>query len=79
MAEKATESGTTRSTRLSVDLSPQAAEEFEQLKQQRGLTTSQAVRLGLSLLARCDTKRYQVILKDKHGEEPDKEIIVAHG
>lgn len=69
--------GKRQTRRITVDLEGQAAEEFDKLIQSRGLSVSRAVRQGLSLLARADPKRYQLILRDKTGREDDRELILV--
>ena len=65
------------SKRLTVDLSPEAAAQFQKLMADRGLTISQAVRQALSLLALYDDARYELILRDRAGKEADQRILLV--
>lgn len=62
--------------RLSVELEGDVVAQFERLRKRRNLSKSQAVRRALSLLAVLDEDRYELIMRDTRGEEPDRKILL---
>ncbi len=63
--------------RITVELVGDAAREFDELREKRGLTISQAVRQALSILRLVSDGRFQLILRDKENKDPDRIIVLA--
>jgi hypothetical protein len=66
-----------RPRRLTVDLAPDAADQLQHLLGTRSLSITQAVRQALSLLTLCDEQKYDLILRDKRGVDPDQRIVLV--
>ena len=64
--------------RITVELVGQAAEDFDRLLEDRGLTITQAVRQGLSLLTLYDPEEYELILRPKARGKPDERVRLVH-
>jgi len=68
---------TKKAKRITVDLIGEAAEDFERLLKERGLTVSGAVRQGLALLTAYDPKQYRLFLRSKDDGKEEEIHFVA--